>query len=375
MPRTILSCRRGRCAATRSAPRRTDRGRNRVPEATVPGTSPASIPALLRRNADRLGARPAYREKEFGIWQEWSWAEALAETEALALGLLALGLAPGEHVAIIGRNRPALYWSMVASQMCGAIPVPVYQDAAAEEVAYVMDHCGARLVIAGDQEQVDKVIEAQAGPGIDRILYLDARGLRNYDHARLGALAELAASGRARRDELRPILRQREAALTPALDLRDALYLRDHRPAQGGGPVEPQHHRDRARLGRVRPLARDRRGAGLSADGLGRRFHLLDRAGDVGRVLRQLPRERRHDADRPARDRADLFLRPAPGVREPADAGDDPDGGCLAPEKAAVRLGDRGRASGRAGAARRAAGLGLPTGCATGSARRWSTAR
>ena len=88
-----------------------------------------SVPALLARNVARFGGRPAYREKEYGIWQSWTWAQAADEIRALALGFLALGVKPGDHVAIIGRNRPAHYWGMIAAQMCGAVPVPLYQDA------------------------------------------------------------------------------------------------------------------------------------------------------------------------------------------------------------------------------------------------------
>ena len=162
-----------------------------------------SIPALLVRNASQFANAPAYREKEFGIWQSWTWAETLEETEALALGMLDLGLAPGDHVAIIGRNRPYLYWAMVAAEMCGAIPVPLYQDAVAEEMAYVLDHCGARFVVAGDQEQVDKVIEVQAQlPEFEQMIYLDPRGLRKYDHSKLHQYSHVQDAGRAKRDEL-----------------------------------------------------------------------------------------------------------------------------------------------------------------------------
>jgi len=157
-----------------------------------------SIPALLTRNARDWGTLPAYREKEFGIWQSWTWAETAEEVRALALGLMSLGVARGDHVAIIGRNRPALYWSMVAAQMCGAVPVPLYQDAVAEEMAYVLDHCGARFVICGDQEQVDKVLEVQDRvTGIEQIAYLDRRGMRKYDHSHMNALADVAGEGRA----------------------------------------------------------------------------------------------------------------------------------------------------------------------------------
>ena len=100
-------------------------------QAAAPQGDLVSVPALLARNVREYGSKPAYREKEFGIWQSWTWAEAAEEIDALAMGLIALGLNEGDHVAIIGRNRPALYWSMVAAQKCGAVPVPLYQDAVA----------------------------------------------------------------------------------------------------------------------------------------------------------------------------------------------------------------------------------------------------
>ncbi len=178
------------------------------------GADPQSIPALLARNVARLGHRPAYREKEFGIWQSWTWAQAAEEIRALALGMLNLGLAPGDHVAVIGRNRPAHYWAMIAAQMCGAVPVPLYQDAVADEMAYVLGHCGARFVICGDQEQVDKVLEVQsAAPKIEQIIYTDKRGMRKYDHSRMNALADVQAEGRAAAQRLGPELDRRIAGL------------------------------------------------------------------------------------------------------------------------------------------------------------------
>ncbi|MCT8162042.1 AMP-binding protein [Pseudoruegeria sp. SHC-113] len=172
------------------------------------------MPALLLRNAAERGARPAFREKEFGIWQSWSWAETEKEVEALALGLLNLGVKPGDFVAIIGRNRPYLYWSFVAVQSVGAVPVPLYQDAVAEEMAYVLEHCGARFVIAGDQEQVDKVIEVQERlHQFEHMIYLDARGLRKYDHSRLHDFKHVQDQGRAAYDEFMPELARRRAAL------------------------------------------------------------------------------------------------------------------------------------------------------------------
>jgi long-chain acyl-CoA synthetase len=186
-----------------------------VTTSPAPHGAPISIPQLLARNSATMGAKPAYREKEFGIWQTWTWAEAEAEIDALAMGMIAIGLNVGDSVAIIGRNRPALYWSMVAAQKCGAIPVPLYQDAAAEEMAYVLDHCGARFVICGDQEQVDKVLEVQETvKGIDQILYLDKRGMRKYDHTAMNAIADIVAEGRAGAQRLEPEMRKREAAIT-----------------------------------------------------------------------------------------------------------------------------------------------------------------
>ncbi len=174
----------------------------------------SSVPALLARNARSFGTRTAYREKEFGIWQSWTWAQVQDEVRAMALGFLALGMNRGDYVAIIGRNRPALYWSMVAAQSVGAIPVPLYQDAVAEEMAYVLDHCGARFAICGDQEQVDKVIEVQQSvAGIEQILYLDKRGMRKYDHARMNWLMDVQAQGRAAQQRFDPELDARLAEL------------------------------------------------------------------------------------------------------------------------------------------------------------------
>ncbi|MEK0164844.1 MULTISPECIES: AMP-binding protein [unclassified Phaeobacter] len=174
-----------------------------------------SLPALLERNAAQFGDRQAYREKEFGIWQCWTWSETQKEIEALALGLINLGVNEGDFIAIIGRNRPYLYWAMVAAQSVGAVPVPLYQDAVAEEMAYVLGHCGARFVIAGDQEQVDKVIEVQEElSNLEQIIYLDPRGMRKYDHHALHQYSHVQDQGRAARDEWAPDLEARKAKLT-----------------------------------------------------------------------------------------------------------------------------------------------------------------
>lgn len=187
-----------------------------MPQMTGQEAELTSIPALLARNAREFAAKPAYREKEFGIWQTWTWSEAADEIRAIALGFLNLGVERGDHIAVIGRNRPAHYMAMVAAQMVRAVPVPLYQDAVADEMAYVLDHSGARLVVCGDQEQVDKVIEIQEQVRhIEHVIYNDRRGMRKYDHSRLNALADIVAEGRASHHRFDDELDRRVSELEP----------------------------------------------------------------------------------------------------------------------------------------------------------------
>ena len=156
-----------------------------------------STTSYLRVNSKKFGNAPAFREKAFGIWQTWSWSEVETNVTNLALGFLTLGIAEGDFVAIIGRNRPALYWSMMATQMVGATPVPLYQDAVVEEMAYVLDHCAARFAVVDDQEQVDKVLEIQKEvPALEQLIYLDPRGMRKYDKTNLHHFEEIQNAGR-----------------------------------------------------------------------------------------------------------------------------------------------------------------------------------
>ncbi|MEJ2027482.1 MAG: AMP-binding protein, partial [Limibacillus sp.] len=157
-----------------------------------------SFPKLLRRNATLYGDRPASREKEYGIWQSWTWKEVDREVRALAAGLADLGLKRGERLAIVGDNRPQLYWSMVAAHCIGAVPVPVYQDSVAEEMQYVLDHAEVRFAVVENQEQVDKLLSIKERvPSLQEIVYDDARGLRNYDHSHLHQLKDVQDRGRA----------------------------------------------------------------------------------------------------------------------------------------------------------------------------------
>ena len=141
-----------------------------------------TFPKLLLRNAEKFAASPSIREKEFGIWQTWSWSEAATEITSFANGLAALGFKRGDKLFIIGANRPRMYWAMCAAQSLGGIPVPTYQDAVVEELVYVVDHAEVRFAIAEDQEQVDKLLQVnEKGGAIEQIVYDDSRGLKNYD--------------------------------------------------------------------------------------------------------------------------------------------------------------------------------------------------
>ena len=151
----------------------------------------------MLRNANLYGARPAYREKAFGIWQSWTWAQTLDEVRCFAIGLARLGLERGETVAIIGDNRPHLYWAFAAAQSIGAIPVPVYQDSVAQEMAFVLEHAEVKFAIVENQEQVDKVLSiADKLPGLKKVVYNDPRGLHRYDAKNLHSIESVQKLGR-----------------------------------------------------------------------------------------------------------------------------------------------------------------------------------
>jgi len=145
-----------------------------------------TFPKLLLRNAVRFADSPSIREKEFGIWQTWTWTQAAEQISSLANGLAALGFTRGDKLFIVGANRPRMYWAMCAAQSLGGIPVPTYQDAAIDELVYVVDHAEIRFAIAEDQEQVDKLLQVnERGAAIEKIIYDDTRGLRDYDPERI----------------------------------------------------------------------------------------------------------------------------------------------------------------------------------------------
>ena len=156
-----------------------------------------TIPKITLRNARIRGKRTAFREKDLGIWQSWTWAEAAAEIRAFACGLAKLGIERGDTAAIIGANRPQLYWTFDAIQSIGAVPVPPYADSVAEEMAYVLDHAEVRFAICEDQEQIDKVLSIKDRlPRIEVLIYEDGRGLRNYRQPNLYSFEQVQELGR-----------------------------------------------------------------------------------------------------------------------------------------------------------------------------------
>jgi long-chain acyl-CoA synthetase len=156
-----------------------------------------TFPKLVRANAGRLAHKVAVREKDLGIWQSYTWAEYWERTRLIAYGLASLGFARGDRTAIIGDNRPELYWAVCATQCLGGVPVPLYQDAIEKELGYILDHAEARFAVVEDQEQVDKLLHLRAGcPKLKFIVYDDPRGLRAYSEPNLMSLEELLERGR-----------------------------------------------------------------------------------------------------------------------------------------------------------------------------------
>ncbi len=156
-----------------------------------------TVPKLMLRNAERYSALPAMREKDLGIWQTWTWKDVAEEVRAFSVGLKELGLARGDTVAIIGDNRPRLYWTFTAAQCLGAVPVPIYQDSVADEMAFVLGHAEVKIAVVENQEQVDKLLSiAERVPTLKTIIYDDGRGLQKYDQGHLHAYEAVQALGR-----------------------------------------------------------------------------------------------------------------------------------------------------------------------------------
>jgi len=163
----------------------------------MPPVTADTFPRLLVHHAKVRGDRPAMREKDLGIWQTFTWSRVAVEVRAIACGLAAQGLKRGDHIAIIGANRPWVYWTIAAAQSIGAIPVGLYQDAIASELVYVFQNAEITHAVVEDQEQVDKVLEIKEQAGlIAHIYYDDPRGLRHYTQPELTAFEKLRTIGR-----------------------------------------------------------------------------------------------------------------------------------------------------------------------------------
>ncbi|HWS12062.1 MAG TPA: AMP-binding protein [Rhodocyclaceae bacterium] len=183
-----------------------------------------TFPRLLLHHARTRGGETAMREKDLGIWQAWNWAQVAAEVRAIACGLAEIGFRRGDNLAIIGDNRPRLYWSMCAAQCLGGVPVPMYQDAVAQEMEFVLQDSEIRYAVVEDQEQVDKLLEIRERcPKLEHILFDDPRGMRHYRQTFLQSLDEVQEMGRIH-DRNQPEFLDAEIAMGRADDTGIMLY-------------------------------------------------------------------------------------------------------------------------------------------------------
>lgn len=160
-----------------------------------------TIPQLLRRRAELHGDELALREKEYGIWNRYSWNHYYETARSVALGLMSLGVKPGDRVAIAGEDTPEWFYSDLGAQMIGAVAVGIYPTNPWVELQYIIRHSGSRVVITGDQEQTDKVLDAIANndglPALEAIVCVDMKGLRHYGQSQLMSFDQLCALGKA----------------------------------------------------------------------------------------------------------------------------------------------------------------------------------
>ena len=160
-------------------------------------TTRTTLPRLLIRNARTMSERPALREKDRGIWQTYNWARYFQEVRDFALGLAAHSFRRGDKLAVIGDNRPRLYWAQLAAQSLGGVAVPVYQDSIAGELVHVLSHAEISVIVAEDQEQVDKILSlSDRLPDLKLVIYDDPRGMRHYATPLLKSFDEIQTSGR-----------------------------------------------------------------------------------------------------------------------------------------------------------------------------------
>ena len=183
-----------------------------------------TFPGLLLKHSQNSADSPAFREKYLGIWQTYSWRESAEQVRALACGFAVMGLKRGDTIAIIGDNRPQLYWVFLAAQSIGAVPVPMYQDGVAEELQYVLNHAGVRFAVVEDQEQTDKLfLIKDRCSQLEEIIYKDSRGMLDYNQPFVHSYTDVQERGRAY-DEENPNFFQRELAVTGPDDVAGVFY-------------------------------------------------------------------------------------------------------------------------------------------------------
>lgn len=144
-----------------------------------------TFPKILRYNAQNWPNEVAMREKEFGIWNEYTWADYNEEVKLLSVGMHALGCGKGDTVGLLGKNRPEWVWGEVAAQAIGSMSMGIYEDSLGPEASYLINYAETKVVIAEDEEQVDKLLELEDVTSIKHIIYCDPRGMRKYDDPRL----------------------------------------------------------------------------------------------------------------------------------------------------------------------------------------------
>ncbi|NJO32478.1 MAG: long-chain fatty acid--CoA ligase [Rhodospirillales bacterium] len=160
-------------------------------------TTTNTLPKLLRRNAASFGRLPGMREKDRGIWQTYSWRACQEHVRDLALGLAAHGFQRGDKLSVLGDNRARLYWAQLATQALGGMSVPLYQDSIASELKHVLSHAEVSVVVAEDQEQVDKVLSLRADlPNLQLVIYEDPRGMSAYSDDILKSFTDVEIAGR-----------------------------------------------------------------------------------------------------------------------------------------------------------------------------------
>ena len=164
----------------------------------IADTDTDTLPKLLRRNARNFGGSPGMREKDRGIWQTHSWRASEDHVRAFALGLAAAGFKRGDKLSVLGDNRPRLYWAQLAAHALGGMAVPLYQDSIASELMHVLSHADVSVVVAEDQEQVDKVLSLRGElPNLRLVIYEDSRGMSSYRDGILKSFSDIEAEGRA----------------------------------------------------------------------------------------------------------------------------------------------------------------------------------